>query len=171
MFKRFSAILLLLISSMSVYAQDKKKDEEPPYLKYPELPAFNILLMDSSSVFNTFNIPTGRYTVIMHFDPDCKHCKATMAELTAHMDSLQNIDFYLATPSKEYRFIRTFYSDYKLGSFANIKAVGCDYALFFMDYYQVHAFPDVALYGPDKKIIKLFDGHITVQELYDYSHK
>ena len=94
-----------------------------PYLKYPTIPAFNVLAIDSVTLFNTYNIPKGRPCVLMFFDPDCKHCKATTKQLTEKMDSLKDVDFYMFSARHDMEMIRGFYKKYHLDSYSNIKVV------------------------------------------------
>ena len=171
-------ILPALLFSMlhtTARAQDTtaapEKRETPVYIKYPELPAFNILLTDSITTFNTFSIPKGRPVMLVFFDPDCKHCKAETKELVAGMDSLSNIDIYFISPSHSMTDIRRFAGDNHLKDFSNVKLVGRDYEFFFATYYDVKFVPDIALYDDHKKILRLFEGHARIKELYDYTHR
>lgn len=170
-------LLVLLITGLAathVQAQDKHRraaKDSLPYMKFPDLPAFNVRLIDSTTIFNTFNIPSGQPSLIFFFDPGCKHCQDMTAELTKAMDSLKNIQFYFVTPNPDFAQMRKFYNDYHLADYANIKAVGRDYEFFFIDYYGVNSFPDFALYDADKQIVHLFEGRVTVKDLYEYTHK
>ncbi len=147
------------------------KKDTLPYLKYPTIPAFNILSVDSVTIFNTYNIPKGRPIALMFFDPDCKHCKATMKLLRAGMDSIQNIRIYMLTPAHSWENIRKFYADNHIADYKNIEVYGRDYEFFFFAYYGVKFVPDLALYDENKKLIKLFETDITVKELYELTHK
>ncbi len=174
--KKIILLLLLVLCFADVQAQgrrDRHKVERDslPYMKYPELPAFNVRMMDSVTIFNTFNIPSGQPTVIFFFEPTCKHCHDVTTELLAHMDSLKNIQFYFITPSNDFPAIRQFAKEFKMDNYTNIKLVGRDFEFFFIDYYAVNSFPDLALYDDQKKIIHLFEGRATVKDLYDYTHK
>ena len=168
-------LLLLWCSCFSVgYAQEHKPQESNrdslPYKRYPELPAFNIRQMDSFNVFNTFNIPKGRYSLLILFDPDCKHCGDVTRELLKGMDSLSNIDFYFVTPAQSMTKTRDFYKEHKMADYKNIKIVGRDYEFFFVDYFGINSFPDFALYNEHKKFIHLFQGRVTVKDLWDSTH-
>jgi len=184
--KRFFLLSVLLITAYTaIYAQDKKevvtkeekaiKDEKAtdtlkPYQKYPKLPAFNIREMDSVTIFNTFNIPKGKKTMIVFFSLDCKHCQALMRELTKKMDSLSNIQFYMITPMHSMTDLRAFFVKYHLGDYKNIVMVGRDYEFFFGTFYGIKVVPDLALYDENKQIIKLFEGDTKISEIYKYSH-
>ena len=169
-------LLLLFCTCFTLnYAQEHKPQEPTrdslPYKLYPELPAFNIRLMDSFNVFNTFNIPMGRPTVLVLFGPECKHCHDVAIELLKGMDSLGNIDFYWVTPEQSVTKIRDFNKDLKMDTYKNIKVVGRDYEFFYIDYYGVNSYPDFALYDEKKMFVHLFEGRATVKDLWEYTHK
>ena len=169
-----TALLLSCIAGAAM-AQEQKPAEPSKdslqYKLYPALPAFNIRMMDSFNVFNTFNIPKGRPSVLILFDPDCKHCKAMTKILLAGMDSLKNIDFYWVTPAHSMTMLREFYKDNNLEDYKNIKIVGRDYEFFCADFFNVHYVPDIALYDKNKQFVHLWEGGVKVQELYEYTHR
>lgn len=142
-----------------------------PYQKSPTLPVFNILLVDSVTVLNTYNIEKGKPTALMFFDPDCKHCKATTKQLIEKIDSIKNIQFYLLSARHDMSMIRNFYEHYHLADYPNILGVGMDTEFFFFSFYKVKFVPDIALYDENKKLIKLFEGSVEVKDLYELTHK
>jgi thiol-disulfide isomerase/thioredoxin len=152
-------------------AQEGDSDTLKPYQKYPTLPAFNILLMDSTNLFNTYNIPYGRPSILICFSPDCKHCKGFFKRLLPGMDSLKNVDFYIVTAYSLVSEIKKFYDEYHLGDYPNIKVVGRDYEFFYHEFYRVKFVPDLALYNGKKKLVKFFEGEASVAEIYEYSSK
>ncbi len=176
--KFFFIAILSVILATSGYAQEKKevtdssaqKTDTLPYLKYPTLPAFNILLLDSTTIFNTYNIPEGKPIVIIFFDPDCHHCKDETKRLLAGMDSLKDVRFYFITSVRSFTRLRAFYEEYHLGDYKNIEAVGRDYEYFFITYYGVKFVPDLVLYNGEKNLVKFFDRHVSVSELYSLTH-
>jgi len=172
------SLLLCCLSLAAVQAQKKdsaktpktaKADTLAPYKKSPTLPAFNILLTDSTTLFNTYNIPDGRVTVLVLFDPDCSHCKAITEMLTKGMDSLKNIDFYFVTPVHSMTAIKGFSELHHLDQYPNVKAVGRDTEFFYGTFYGVKYVPDLAVYDKHKKLLHLFEGTVTVKELYKIS--
>src|SRR6267378_1092268 len=62
------------------------------------LPAFNILLMDSATNFNTNNIPYGKPIILLYFSPSCPYCRALTEEIVTDMPSFTNVRFYILTP-------------------------------------------------------------------------
>ena len=163
---------------ISAYAQEKAEPKNKaaqaidslPYQKYPTLPAFNIMLLDSSTIVNTYNIPEGKPTLIMFFDPDCTHCQAEIKMLLSKMDSLKDIRFYMITSVHDFNKIRNFYKEYHLSDYKNIEVVGRDYEYFFITYYGIKFVPDMVLYDGHKNLVKFFEGHVTTNELYHLTH-
>ena len=173
----FCLFLLCACVTISVAQAVKKTtdstattDTLKPYQKYTKLPAFNILEMDSMSIFNTYNIPSGKPIALMLFSPDCKHCKRTIDALLKGMDSIKNIQFYLVTAAHSMTEIKNFYNEHHLADYKNIKMVGRDYEFFYFSYYITKFVPDIALYDEHKKLIRLIEGETTVSELYKYAH-
>ena len=121
-------------------------------------------------IFNTYNIPAGKKTMIVFFSTDCKHCQALMRHLTKAMDSLENVQFYMVTPVHSMTDLRNFYAKYHLADYKNIQLVGRDYEFFFGTFYGIKVVPDLALYDEHKKLIKLFEGDVSVSEIYQYAH-
>jgi len=171
MLKKLLILMVLLIACTYAQAQEytsaaKQDKDSLPYKKYPTLPAFNLLAMDSSSVFNTYNIPEGKPTVLMFFSPDCEHCQKMTERMLAAMDSLKDANFYLFTPMP-LPMLRGFYEKNKLGNYKNIRYVGKDFTFFFPSYYGASYVPDLAVYDTHKKFVRFFEGGTTVAKLYD----
>lgn len=175
--KRLLLLLALTVCVTMGFAQEhvpQRRLPHPdslPYKLYPGLPAFNIRLMDSFTVFNTFTIPKGRFSLLILFDPTCKHCRIMTDELVRGMDSLQNIDMYWLTSMPSMTAVREFYKEYDLKKYKNIKVMGRDYEYFFVDHFAARNLPTLALYDEHKKFMYLFTSHVSVKELYEYTHK
>jgi thiol-disulfide isomerase/thioredoxin len=168
------AIMLGILSGGYAQETNRQKDADDtlaPYQKYPVLPAFNVLEMDSVTIFNTYNIPKGRPVILFFFSPDCSHCKRMTTELIAKIDSFRDVDFYMITPVHSMSDIKKYYGEHHLADHRNIKLVGRDYEFFFGSYYKIRSVPDVALYDADKKLVRLFEGEAPLHLIYEALHK
>jgi len=172
-------VLIALIAGQCGYAlaQGRKPPPPPdfnrdnlPYKSNPDLPVFNVLLKDSVTTFNSFNIPKGKPIALMLFSPDCSHCSDAVNELTRGMDSLRNIRFYLMSLSIDMTAIRKFYDDHHLEKYSNIEVVGCDYDFFFLTFFGAMNIPSIALYDSDKKLVHFFDPPFTVGQIFDKAY-
>lgn len=172
-----TALSIACLFSLGALAQGRKPPpplpdpnvpkDSLPYKKYPTLPAFNILLRDSVTVFNTYNIPSGRPIGLMLFSPDCHHCHDITKLLVAGMDSLKDIRFVMVSTSGNMQAVRKFYDEFNIGQYKNIEAVGWDFDFFFLSYYAAMRIPDIVLYDADKKLIKMIEASFTVRDIYE----
>ena len=163
MLKRFLLLIYLLFAGISLLQAQQEKRDSLPYQKYPTLPAFNILLQDSTTIFNTYNIPEGRPTVLMFFSPDCDHCQQTTKALMDRMDSLSHVQFYLFTPMS-LTMIRAFGREMKVNGHKNVM-LGQEYQSFFPRFYGANFVPYVAIYDRKKKFVKMFEGRVRMEDL------
>ena len=176
--KRITILVAFCLLACGVRAQSfesmRKSFEMPkdslPYRLHPTLPEFNILLTDSVSVFNTKDIPTGRPAVIMFFSPDCHHFQDAMKLLLEHMDEFKGVDFYMVSNARNVSSLREFIDKYQIASYPNIKALGQDVDFFFITFYGARYLPDFAVYDRHKKLVKLFESNVTVDDLVKATH-
>lgn len=177
--KIFFVAMIFCLFAAGAHAQEQKEvkntempeqDSLAPYQKYPKLPAFNIRMMDSVSIFNTYNIPEGDPIAIFFFSPDCGHCQRTTRRLIDSMEMLKDIRFYMITPVHSMTELRNFYAEYNMDKYENIKLVGRDYGFFFGSYYRIKFVPDLVLYDGHKKLIKLIQGETSAKEVYETLH-
>lgn len=152
--------ICLAILSFSVGAQVKF---EAPYQKNPALPPFNILMLDSSEVFNSEKIPIGSPVILMMFSPDCPHCDQLTDSIIAHMKELKSVRIYMVTPMS-LPAIQAFYDKKQLSKYKNI-VVGKDYEFFFPKFYNAYEVPFIALYNRNKVLIDVFDQHSGIADL------
>lgn len=142
-------------------------DTVPPYLKEKSVPKFRILTdlkPNKDSVFyaNT-QLPADRPIVIVFFSPECSHCHHEMQEILKHYDSLKRAFFVFAS-FHNLDSIRGFakkYNSEAIGDFV----FGRDLTYFFPPYYKMRMFPFIALYGNDKKLIKVYEQGADVADL------
>jgi len=139
-----SFVLLLSTKSMG-------QDTIPPFLKNKLLPAFELLLTDSSkySSSNAFNYP---YYTLIYFSPECGHCLETTEQLIRHSDSLQNTLLVMAA-YKTVDELSTFSKKYHLNLFQNV-LVGRDTRYFIAPYYAISYTPFVAVYDANRKLVQ-----------------
>lgn len=139
------------------------------YSKKPErtgnegkpLPSFNLLLTDSSTIFDTKNIPNGTPAVLICFSPSCTYSRAQVQEIINDIKEIKEINFYLFT-SMPFGSMKKFYEDYNLKKYSNI-ICGMDYSQYFKSYFQVKGFPYIAIYGKDRKLKQALFGQTNVK--------
>lgn len=154
--------IFLVILSVSAYGQAQF---EAPYQKNPSLPAFNMLMLDSTDVLNGNNIPSGRPVILIMFSPDCNHCEQLTDSIVKHMDRLAKARIYMVTPMY-LPAIKEFYKKKQLSKHKNI-VVGKDYEFFFPKFYNAYDVPFIVVYNRNKTLVKAFGQHNTITEIIE----
>jgi len=127
------------------------------------LPAFNILLSDSTTQLNTASIPEGKSIVMLFYSPQCPYCRAEMTNIMKNMSTMAGIRFYIFTnfPFGQFKAFAEHYQFYK---YANIVA-GQDYTNFFMEHFKPLGIPYTAIYTKDKKLNQAFMGLMPADQI------
>jgi cytochrome oxidase Cu insertion factor (SCO1/SenC/PrrC family) len=154
------SLLILLLSVTTIMAQGDAS--QPGYKKFPTIPPFTLLNIDSTNITRD-NLAKRKNTLIMVFSPSCDHCRHQTDSMLAHMDKLKNVEILMTTyqPLEE---LSTFYKEYQLAKYPNIKT-GRDTHYFFVPFYKVANLPFMALYDEKGKLITTYEGTTSVQKL------
>ena len=131
-------------------------------------PLFNLLLVDSSTIFNTNNISTGKPIVFMYFSPDCEHCEESTKSLLLNMNSLRQVQFYLVTTDPFDR-LKAFYERNKLIKYPNI-VLGRDFKSFFPLHFKTDVVPLLVIYDKRKQLKVAFVGGFDVNKFIKVVH-
>jgi len=155
--KIYGVILTALCCLLWGYAPARAgaKDSSALYLRHPSLPAFNILLTDSITVFNTGKIPQGKAVLFVMFSPDCDHCEQLIAGILDNIDSFRKVRICLISPMPLYQ-IRNFSERLQLSSYRQI-LIGQDMDYFFQHFFNAATVPFVVLYNDSLRIQQVLD--------------
>ena len=149
--------ILISIFAVSLYGCFGKTPEKTA-LKGKPIPSFKLLLPDSTTWYDTKDIPSGKPVVLLYFGPHCPYSRAQMEEIIKDMDILKDIRFYVFTPYP-FREMKDFYNHYQLNKYPNI-VTGMDTKNFFGDYFEARGVPYTAIYGKDRRLNESFIGKI-----------
>jgi len=149
-------IVIFFVLCLFVACQWKSKGQET-------LPAFDLLLKDSVTHFNTSAINSGSPIVLMYFSPDCEHCQKETEGIIQNMDSLKHVRFYLVTNDPIER-MQVYDKMYKLDKYPNI-ILGRDYKYFFPVHFKNAAPPYLVVYDRHKVIKAVFTGETSAGQL------
>jgi thiol-disulfide isomerase/thioredoxin len=135
-----------------------------PYLKNPSLPAFRILLPDSTHWFTQADLRKDKAVMFMVFNPECEHCQKEAETLQKyHKDFLASIEIVMTT-YQDMQKMREFIRHYDLGSIRNVH-VGRDVNYFFGTFFNMHYLPFLAFYDKHGKLAKVFEGGAQADKL------
>lgn len=128
-----------------------------------QLPAFDILLADSTTVLNTGDLPEGNVSIFIHFDSDCKGCQEETTSLLQQMDKLKDVKIYFLTV-QHFERLRVFRDHFKLANYPNI-VVGQDPELFFPRHFHSGVTPLLALYDKRHYLRAVYEGKADMEDL------
>jgi hypothetical protein len=139
------------------------KDTSAPYLHSPGLPAFDVLLTDSITTFNTSGIPGGKPVVFIMFSPDCDHCEQLTRGLLNSLDRFRSVRICLLSPMPLYQ-IRAFAEHMQLSNYRQLM-VGQDKDYFFGYFFHASTVPFIAIYNADRQLVRVLDQPRTIDAL------
>ena len=125
------------------------------------MPAFDILLQDSATIFNTANIPEGKRSVIVRFDAHCGDCQKETDSLLMNMDKLKDVNFYFVT-TEPFSQVNEFRDFYEMQKYPNI-TIGKDIKKFTPQHYKSPRTPLLAVYDKNKRLVKIYDGKPEIE--------
>lgn len=127
------------------------------------LPAFKILLMDSVTYLNTRDIPAGKPTIILFFNPHCPYCRADTKEMIDNINTINNFNLYFIS-NFPFASIKQYYKGFSLNRYSNI-TVCQDPTSFFGSYYGAKAVPFIAVYDKNKNLKVALMGRIKINDI------
>jgi thiol-disulfide isomerase/thioredoxin len=160
--KKLALGLALGLISQVLPAQTKTP-VAPAYERFPDIPPFQILKVDSSTWYTKDDLKKNHRTLIIFFSPECDHCKHQTQDILADFDKFKDIEIVMAT-YQPFSEMKDFYAYYRIQDHPNIK-MGRDEKFFFQPFYNFHNLPFIALYDKSGKYITRFEGNQKVTTL------
>jgi hypothetical protein len=127
------------------------------------LPAFDLVLPDSVTHFNSGDIPTGKPFIVVDFSPYCPHCRGDITVITKNIGKFQHTHIYLVT-SFSIPELRDFYEKFQLQKYPGI-TVGMDKKDSFLSFFDVHMIPFTAIYDDKKRLSRAITGRADMATL------
>lgn len=129
------------------------------------IPDFSMVMPDTTQVFHSKDIPFGKISMIVWFDPACGECQEETKQILANIQKLSNTEIYLVThfPYKE---MMPFYRHFKLDKFKNV-TVGIDRNATLPKAFQIRTTPFTLIYNQDKILIAVIKGKASADQLND----
>lgn len=153
------AIILLLCLLYGCYSKQPEKTS----LAGKPLPAFNLLLPDSSTFYNTSTTTAGKAVAVFYFATYCPYCRDQVKQIIDDMEQLKHIQFYFVSNTSA-QDLKNYIEKYQLNKYPNI-ITAIDIGTAIVDYYEVPGVPYMALYTPDKKFKASYLGKISTKQI------
>lgn len=155
--------IIITIISLAVFASCKEQKPVKTGWEGNPIPAFNMVLMDSTTNFNTQSIPTGEPIVFFYMSPNCPYCRAQTEEIVSEIRSLKNTRLYIVS-NWPFGSLKEYYKHYNLNNYPNI-TVGMDKASFFANYYKVTGVPYMIIFNKEKKLQQVVVGKTSTSAI------
>jgi thioredoxin-related protein len=139
-----------------------KDSIKPAYLRFPTVPPFEILEVDSLTTFTKEDLKKNQQLLLMYFSPDCDHCRHQTEDLLHDIRSFKKIQIVMAT-YQPFDLMKEFYQKYKLANY-NIH-VGRDSKFILPPFYRMANLPYLALYDKKGNLITTFEGNQKVNKI------
>ena len=136
---------------------------KPAYLRYPTVPPFELLGVDSATTFSKADLKKNQQVLLMYFSPDCDHCQHQTEDLLRDIQSFKKIQIVMATYQPFEQMI-AFYQKYKLADFNSIR-IGRDSKFILPPFYRMGNLPYLALYDKKGNLITTFEGNQKVNKI------
>jgi thiol-disulfide isomerase/thioredoxin len=165
--KLFSFLIILCwipaLKAQTADTTSKKESSTAAYLRFPTVPPFKLLAVDSVTLYSKANLPKNKPVLVMLFSPACEHCQLETEQLVRNADDYRKIQIIMAStaPLSE---IKEFYNQYKLSTIPGI-LVGRDVDAILPGFYMLSHFPYHALYDKKGKLLTTFEGSVTMDKI------
>jgi thioredoxin-related protein len=160
--KNVSILLLLVMSCSFLHAQQTPPDQAP-YLRFPTVPPFQILKVDSATYYTKEDLKKHHRTLIMYFSPECDHCKHQTQDMLESIDKLKEVEIVMAT-YQPFLEMKQFYNYYRIADHPNIK-MGRDEKYVLQPFYRIRNLPYLALYDSKGNLITTFEGNQKMDKI------
>jgi thioredoxin-related protein len=129
---------------------------EAPFKRFPTIPPFHLLKLDSATYLTKDDVRKGRKTIIMFFSPDCEHCKHQTEAILADFKDFKDMNIIMAT-YQPFEELKEFNTHYRMEEHPNVK-LGRDEKFFLPPFYKIRNLPYLALYDKKGNLITTFEG-------------
>jgi thiol-disulfide isomerase/thioredoxin len=157
-----TAIALMMVMSFAAQAQGP---QEAPYKRFPNVPPFELLQLDSVTTFKKEDLAKNQPVLIMVFSPDCDHCQHQMQDLLIDIGAFRDVQIVLATP-EPFDKMKAFHQKFNLSKYPNIR-LGRDTKYVLPPFYRMRNLPFLALYNKKGNLITAYDGNAKTADLIE----
>jgi thioredoxin-related protein len=153
-----------IVCGVIFYAQAQVQVESLPlYLQFPDIPPFSITKVPDSSSFSKQELKKKKPTLIMLFSPDCDHCHQQIVTFKKDKEQIKNVQIIMVS-FLNYDLVKNFYQDFEMKNYPNI-TIGRDGNYFLGTFYKPQIFPTMFLYNKKGKLVKNFEGNVSIQQI------
>lgn len=131
-----------------------------------QIPLFTFYKVKSGISFTNTDIPKGKKTIFILFDPSCSHCRTEAAALGKNYNKLKNINIYFISmndPALMASFLETFAKE--LVGKPNVEVLYDKNQEFIQKFHVPGQFPANYVYNADNKLQTHWEGDKNINEI------
>lgn len=131
-----------------------------------QIPAFTFYKVKSGISFTNTDIPKGKKTAFILFDPSCSHCRTEAAALGKNYDRIKEVNIYFVSmndPALMASFLETFAKE--LVDKPNVEVLYDRNQEFIQKFHVPTQFPANYVYGKDNKVQTYWEGDKNINEI------
>ncbi|MBL1408666.1 peroxiredoxin family protein [Sphingobacterium faecale] len=131
-----------------------------------QIPAFTFYKVKSGISFTNTDIPAGKKTAFILFDPGCSHCRTEAAALGKNYDRIKGVNIYFVSmndPALMASFLETFAKE--LVGKPNVEVLYDRNQEFIQKFHVPGQFPANYVYGKDNKLQVHWEGDKNINEI------
>lgn len=131
-----------------------------------QIPAFTFYKVKSGISFTNTDIPKGKKTAFILFDPGCSHCRTEAAALGKNYDRIKGVNIYFVSmndPALMASFLETFAKE--LVDKPNVEVLYDRNQEFIQKFHVPKQFPANYVYDKDNKLQAHWDGDKNINEI------
>lgn len=155
-------ILILLSEGLSLTGCINVAPVKQPVKNSSVLPAFNILLTDTVTKFNTDKIPVGKPIVLFFFARNCPSCDTLTENILSHINILKDVRLLMLSAAF-FHDAKVYEEKYQLKKYDNI-TLGLAYDNVFNNF-NFSGYPLVVICDGNKKIKRANIGPFTIDSI------
>lgn len=179
-------IILCLMGGVFIsFAQKKKKNKtaqattatsaDTSKVDYKEIgapmPVLKMRKINGTKLTGEFmtnkDIGQKNYVFVMMYNPTCGHCQEETVLLKKNIHLFNKTSIVLLSDSLMKEYVDFFENTTRVSEVPSIK-VGLDYAGFITRTFVYKALPQINIYSPERKLVKIFTGDVPIDSLKPY---
>ena len=138
-------------------------------MKSTVFPSFDILLMDSSTIFQTQKIGNDKPVVFLVFNSSCEHCQKEASDLVKNKSRLSTIRLVMMS-YENISLIKSFYNKYSLSRIEGL-IIGRDYRFAGANYFMYESIPFCAIYSKKHKYLQSLERDFDTDSIFNVLKK
>ncbi len=163
LFCTMNRLLFLMLFVLCCHISIAQTDNNAPYWKNKNIPAFRLVAIKDSSFFSETDLAKNKITMFILFNPECEHCQQQFKMLVKLAKVKKDAQVVLAS-TETWEKISRFNIKYEIGKYPFVTLCK-DTKFTFGSFFQPKTVPVIAIYNKKGQFEFIKQGEIKKKEL------